>query len=111
PPLAFALGMFIPLELNTPLLAGGLVAHFVSTRSKNQKLNDARFARGTLIASGFIAGGSLFGVFGAIMKFFGLDFYNAQWAATLNAELLGVVMFILLIVYMAWDAMRAKENH
>ena len=68
PPLAFALGMYIPQELNTPLLFGGFIAWFVSTRTKNEKLNNARFQRGTLIASGFIAGGALFGVFNAFLE-------------------------------------------
>mgnify|MGYP000870773408 FL=1 len=70
-PLAFALGMYLPLELNTPLLAGGLVAWFVKSRTKDEKINNSRSQRGTLIASGFIAGGALFGVFGALLKFFG----------------------------------------
>jgi putative OPT family oligopeptide transporter len=109
-PLAFALGMYIPQELNTPLVAGGLVAWWVSSRTKNEKLNNARFSRGTLIASGFIAGGSLFGVFGAFLKFGGIDLFNYAWAETLNAEILGLVMFILLVVYILWDSMRAKEE-
>ncbi|MCK7525472.1 MAG: OPT/YSL family transporter [Ignavibacteriales bacterium] len=72
PALAFALGMYIPLELNTPLLVGGLIAHFVSTRSKDEKINTARRERGTLIASGFIAGGALMGVISAILKMAGI---------------------------------------
>jgi putative OPT family oligopeptide transporter len=109
-PLAFALGMYIPQELNTPLLAGGLVAWWVSSRSKNEKLNNARSSRGTLIASGFIAGGSLFGVLGAFLKFGGVDWFNTAWAETINAQILGVVMFGLLVVYTIWDSMRAKEE-
>ena len=108
-PLAFALGMYIPQELNTPLLAGGLVAWFVSTRSKNEKLNNARFSRGTLIASGFIAGGSLFGVIGAFLKFGGVDYFSRTWSEGSFAELRGIVMFILLVIYILWDSMRAKE--
>ncbi len=72
PALAFALGMYIPLELNTPLLVGGLIAHFVSTRSKDEKVNNARRERGTLIASGFIAGGALMGVISAYFKMEGI---------------------------------------
>jgi putative OPT family oligopeptide transporter len=109
-PLAFALGMYIPQELNTPLLAGGLVAWFVSSRSKNEKLNNARFSRGTLIASGFIAGGSLFGVVGAFLKFGGMDLFNTTWADGRPAEILGLVMFLLLVVYTIWDSLRAKEE-
>jgi uncharacterized oligopeptide transporter (OPT) family protein len=110
PPLAFALGMYIPLELNTPLLAGGLVAWFVSSRTKNEKLNNARFSRGTLIASGFIAGGSLFGVFGAFLKFAGVDLLNSAWQETHSAEIIGVVVFLFLASYLIWDSMRAKED-
>lgn len=109
-PLAFALGMYIPQELNTPLLAGGLVAWWVSSRSKSEKLNNARFSRGTLIASGFIAGGSLFGVFGAFMKFGGIDWFNTPWSESPGAEILGLVMFLLLAAYILWDSMRAKEE-
>ena len=116
-PLAFALGMYIPQELNTPLLFGGFIAWFVTTRTKNEKLNSARFSRGTLIASGFIAGGALFGVFNAFLKFldqqihFGYEgWYSKGWAESVNGELTGLVMFILLFSYALWDSMRAKEE-
>ncbi len=108
-PLAFALGMYIPQELNTPLLAGGLVAWFVTSRTKNEKLNNARFSRGTLIASGFIAGGSLFGVIGAFMKFGGVDWFNVAWSETRGAEVVGIVAFLGLVGYTIWDALQAKE--
>jgi putative OPT family oligopeptide transporter len=117
PPLAFALGMYIPQELNVPLVFGGLVAWLVTTRTKNEKLNNARFSRGTLIASGFIAGGSLFGVLNAFLRFidqqssFGYaSWFNAEWAETHGAEIVGLVMFILLFAYTVWDSMRAKEE-
>jgi putative OPT family oligopeptide transporter len=110
PPLAFALGMYIPLELNTPLLVGGLVAWFVSTRSKNEKLNSARAQRGTLIASGLIAGGSLFGVIGALVRFADIDLMVPHWAESHGGEMLGVGMFLLLVAYALWDSMRAKEE-
>ncbi|HLP17960.1 MAG TPA: oligopeptide transporter, OPT family, partial [Bacteroidota bacterium] len=104
-PLAFALGMYIPQELNTPLIFGGLIAWFVTTRTKNERLNTARFSRGTLIASGFIAGGALFGVLNAFLKFvdqqvhFGYDaWFATAWAESKNGELTGLVMFILLFV-------------
>ncbi|HUL45432.1 MAG TPA: oligopeptide transporter, OPT family [Bacteroidota bacterium] len=109
-PLAFALGMYIPQELNTPLLIGGIVSWWVTTRSKNEKLNSARFSRGTLIASGFIAGGSLFGVIAAFLKFAGFDWYQASIAESQTGEIIGLVMFILLICYALWDTMRAKEE-
>ena len=110
PPLAFALGMYIPQELNTPLLIGGLIAWWVSSRSKDEKLKSARLSRGTLIASGFLAGGSLFGVLGAFLRFAGLDLLNLEWPETLGAHVLGYVMFVLLVSYMIWDTMRAKPE-
>jgi putative OPT family oligopeptide transporter len=117
PPLAFALGMYIPQELNTPLVFGGLVAWFVSTRSKNEKLNNARLQRGTLIASGFIAGGALLGVLNAFLKFidqewpFGYtSWYHEEWARSTNGEIAGLVMFVLLFAYALLDSMRAKAR-
>ena len=106
PALAFALGMFIPLDLNTPLLIGGLVSWYVSTRSKDEKVNKMRRERGTLIASGFIAGGALMGVFSAVMKYAGADWY-ATWS---GAEWLAVVMYVVIIGYFIWDSLRAKEE-
>ena len=108
PALAFALGMYIPLELNTPLLVGGLIAHFVSTRSKDEKLNTARRERGTLIASGFIAGGALMGVISAILRYSGFNWVNNEWFESHPAELLALVMFAVICVYMIWDSLRAK---
>lgn len=110
PALAFALGMYIPLELNTPLLIGGLISHFVSTRSSDEKLNTARRERGTLIASGFIAGGALMGVISAILRYAGFNWVNPEWAETHAAELLGLLMFIVICIYMYWDSMRAKAE-
>lgn len=110
PPLAFALGMYIPQELNVPLVFGGLVSWFVTSRTKNEKLNNARFSRGTLIASGFIAGGSLFGVLNALIRFGGANWYNAEWAESHSGEILGLVMFGGLIAYALWDTLRAKEE-
>ena len=110
PALAFALGMYIPLELNTPLLVGGLIAHFVSTRSKNEKVNNARRERGTLIASGFIAGGALMGVFSAFLRFLNFNWINTEWFESNSAELLALVMFALLCAYMIWDSLRGKPE-
>ena len=110
PALAFALGMYIPLELNTPLLVGGLIAHFVSTRSKDEKINTARRERGTLIASGFIAGGALMGVISAILRWQGMNWVNYEWAGSHSAELIGIVMFALLCAYMIWDSLRGKPD-
>ena len=106
PALAFALGMFIPLDLNTPLLIGGLVSWYVSTRSKDEKVNKMRRERGSLIASGFIAGGALMGVISAVLKYAGADWY-ATWS---GAEWLAVVMYVVIIGYFIWDSLRAKEE-
>ena len=110
PALAFALGMFIPLELNTPLLVGGLIAWYVTTRSKDAKLNQARKERGTLIASGFIAGGALMGVVSAILKFGGINFVNAEWFASNAAEAIAILMFAVICGYVIWESMRAKPD-
>ena len=106
PALAFALGMFIPLDLNTPLLIGWLVSWYVSTRSKDEKVNKMSRERGTLIASGFIAGGALMGVISAVLKYAGADWY-ATWS---GAEWLAVVMYVVIIGYFIWDSLRAKEE-
>jgi len=110
PALAFSLGMFIPLELNTPLLVGGLIAWYVTTRSKNEKLNQARKERGTLIASGFIAGGALMGVVSAMMKFGGINFVNAEWFESHAAEAIALLMFAVISVYMIWESLKAKPE-
>ena len=99
PALAVALGMFIPLELNTPLVVGGLINWFVTTRSKDKAVNEARGERGTLIASGFIAGGALMGVVSALMRFGGLNFVSEEWLANPLSELAALAAYILLICY------------
>ncbi len=110
PALAFALGMFIPLELNTPLLIGGLISWFVSGRSRDEGQNKARRDRGTLIASGFIAGGALMGVVSALLKYFGVDWFADTWNGSSGAEIMGVIMYLALIGYFIWDSLRAKQN-
>ncbi len=108
PALAFSLGMFIPMELNAPLLVGGLISWFVSNRSKDQQLNNARHERGTLLASGFIAGGALMGVVSAGMRFGGFEYSHTLSAGIL--QLAGIVAYVLLIAYLIWDSMRAKKD-
>jgi putative OPT family oligopeptide transporter len=99
PALAFALGMFIPIQLNVPLVIGGAVNWFVTTRSKDENVNKARGEKGTLLASGFIAGGALMGVVSALLKFGGFDFdYDAWWQNNLS-ELLSLAAYLLLITY------------
>lgn len=110
PALAFALGMFIPIELNTPLLIGGIVAWYVTSRSNDARLNQARKERGTLIASGFIAGGALMGVVSAMLKFGGINFVNAEWFASNSAEVLGLLMFALICAYVIWESLKAKPE-
>ncbi len=109
PALAFSLGMFIPLQLNTPLLVGGIISWFV-TRSKDSDTNKERQSRGTLIASGFIAGGALMGVVSAILKYIGVDVFATEWNATKSAEWLAVALYVALIVYFVVDTMKAKKN-
>lgn len=106
PALAFCLGMFIPLSLNTPMLVGGAIAYYVSNSSDDKKLNDARRDRGTLLASGLIAGGALFGVFAAITRFVGFEYTTPGSYET--TQILGCVAYILLIGYLIWDSKRAK---
>ncbi len=106
PALAFCLGMFIPLHLNTPLLVGGAVAYFVSNSSKDTKINELRRDRGTLISSGLIAGGALFGVFAAITRFVGFEYVNPLSAGL--TQILGCVAYALIIIYLIWDSRRVK---
>ena len=110
PALAFALGMFIPLELNTPLLVGGIVSWLVSTRSRDEAKNKARRERGTLIASGFIAGGALMGVVSTLIRYFGADWFAARWHATAGAEWLGIGMYGAIIAYFIFDSLRARRE-
>ena len=100
PALPFALGMFIPLELNIPLLVGGAVNWFVTTRSKDEKVNKDRGEKGTLIASGFIAGGALMGVVSALLRFVGFNPINETWLANPLSELCSLIAYILLIIYL-----------
>ncbi len=108
PALAFCLGMFIPLQLNTPMLVGGAISWFVSSRSKDEAVNNARRDRGTLIASGMIAGGALFGVFSALTRFAGYE--GTVEMETWLKQALGLIVYIGLIAYLIWDAMRARTN-
>ena len=99
PALAFALGMFIPMELNVPLLIGGAVNWYITSRSKNDEVNKARGEKGNLIASGFIAGGALMGVISALLRFGGIQFDYAQWWTNPLSELCSLAAYILLILY------------
>ncbi len=109
PALAFALGMFIPFQLNIPLVVGGLINWFVSRRSKDSKLNTARNEKGTLIASGFIAGGALMGVVSAALRFGGIDWMLTSWADSKGAEMLSLLMYSLLIGYFVFSVLKKKN--
>ena len=108
--LAFALGMFIPLELNLPLVVGGLVNWFVTTRSQKKEVNMTRGERGTLIASGFIAGGALMGVVSVALRFGGIEFQYDEWWNNSLSEILSLGMYCVLIVYMVKASMKAKYS-
>ena len=110
PALAFALGMFIPMELNTPLLIGGAISWYVGSRSKDKALNTARLEKGTLLASGFIAGGALMGVISAALRFGGINLVNEKWLEGNFAEPLAVLMYIALMAYLAISSMKAKKE-
>ena len=107
--LAFALGMFIPLELNLPLLAGGIINWFVTTRSQDSEVNNARGEQGTLIASGFIAGGALMGVVAAALRFGGIEFDFNGWWDNAASELLSLAMYCCLIIYLVKASMKARR--
>ena len=110
PALAFALGMFIPLELNLPLLVGGAINWYVTTRSKDEKINNERGEKGTLLASGFIAGGALMGVVSAAMRFGGINLVNESWLANPMSELVSLVAYALLIVYLIKASMNIQKK-
>ena len=108
PALAFALGMFIPLELNVPLVVGGAVNWYVTSRSKDAALNTERGEKGTLLASGFIAGGALMGVISAAMRFGGVNLVNEAWLNNTWSEVLALGAYALLILYFIKASMKVK---
>lgn len=115
PALAFCLGMFIPIDLNLPLLLGGAIAWFVSSRSKDKEVNAARLDKGTLIASGFIAGGALMGVVSAVLKYAGCEWFLSGWNTPLAggsspAEMIAIVPLVAICVYMVVASMRVKKG-
>lgn len=107
PALAFCLGMFIPLSLNTPLLVGGAIAWYVARSSRDKAVCDARRDRGTLISSGLIAGGALFGVFAALTRFAGFEYANTMPESL--TQTLGLIAYALIIIYLVWDSKRARK--
>ena len=123
--LAFSLGMFIPLHLNLPLIVGGLVSHLVTHSSGSAPLNRDRGERGTLLASGFIAGGALMGVVSAGLTFFGADMLIPGWAAHPKAlplypeavpadpasVALSLAAYALIIIYLVRASMVKRIDH
>ena len=109
PALAFALGMFIPLELNIPLVVGGAINWYVTTRSKDASVNAARGEKGTLLASGFIAGGALMGVVSAAMRFGGINLVHAEWIANPMSQVVSIVMYAILITFLIRASMNLKK--
>lgn len=108
--LAFALGMFIPLELNLPLLVGGLVSWYVKNRTNDEKLRNAYNERGTLIASGFIAGGALMGVVSAALRFGGINLVLDSWLANTMSELISLVAYVALVaVFVKMSVVKPKN--
>ena len=116
PALAFCLGMFIPIDLNLPLLLGGAISWFVSTRSKDKELNTARQEKGTLIASGFIAGGALMGVLSAILKFAKVDWYLEGWNTVQSghvasgAQMIAIIPLVAICAYMIFATLKKDKN-
>ena len=106
PALPFALGMFIPIDLNTPMLVGGAISWFVGSRSKDKALNEARTEKGTLIASGFIAGGALMGVVSAILRFAKVDAFMEPSPWT---EPIAIIPYAAIIIYMIYAALKTKK--
>lgn len=109
PALAFALGMFIPLELNLPLLVGGAINWYVTTRSKDEAINNARNEQGTLLASGFIAGGALMGVVSAVMRYCNINLIHEEWLNNPMSEIASLGAYILLILFLVKASLKLKK--
>ena len=110
PALAFALGMFIPLELNLPLLVGGAINWYVTSRSKDPEVNAERGEKGTLLASGFIAGGALMGVVSAAMRFKGINLVNDAWLDNPLSQVVSLITYALIIVYLVKASMSISKK-
>lgn len=107
--LAFSLGMFIPLQLNLPLIIGGLVNWYVRSRSTDTTLNNLRNEKGTLLASGFIAGGALMGVVSAGMHFGGFHLANGDYLASPLSQYVSLAAYLLLIAYLVRASLNVKQ--
>ena len=109
PALAFALGMFIPIDLNLPLLVGGAASWYISSRSKDAKVNAERQEKGTLIASGFIAGGALMGVVSAVLKFANVDLFLTDWNEAYG-NAVAVIPYIAIVLFLIGAAMKTEKT-
>ena len=110
PPLAFALGAYLPMEINLPLLVGGLISHFVSHSSKDELVNAFRLSKGETIASGLIAGGAIGSLISAVLRIGGVDYFQEAWVETPMATYLGVVAYLLLCTFLYKKAMSGKPG-
>jgi len=102
--------MFIPLDLNLPLLVGGLIQWYVTSRTNDKGINEARGELGTLIASGFIAGGALMGVISAAIRFFGVNWMMTHWVASSGAEWASLGAYLMLIGFFIWMVVAPKKG-
>ena len=110
PPLAFALGTYLPMEINTPLLVGGLIAYFVQNSTNDKALADLRFSKGSTIASGLVAGGAIGSLFSAVLRIAGIDVFAQEWVETPEATYLSIVMYLLLCAFLYKVAMYIKDK-
>lgn len=110
PPLAFALGAYLPMEISTPLLVGGLIAHLVSNRTPHKVLGALRLAQGETMASGLIAGGALGGLMSAVVRIAGFNWFQEAWVATPGATWLGIVVYLLLCALLYRKAVSATPQ-
>ncbi len=110
PPLAFAIGMYLPIEINTPLFVGGVISHFVGKSTKNKALSEERVRRGTLLASGFIAGGAIMGVVGALLVLFKVSHYIEveKFLSPDLSQIIGVVAFAGICAFLYLNSKKAK---
>jgi putative OPT family oligopeptide transporter len=115
PSLIFALGMYLPLELNSPALVGGFLSHFLNKRSERiggQQGSRIR-ERGVIIASGLMAGGALGGVLGAALRLFPsfreslikTPFYDYEPVS----QSISALMFVALCVYIWFGSVKKEE--
>ncbi|MCH4167307.1 MAG: oligopeptide transporter, OPT family [Megasphaera sp.] len=110
PPLAFALGAYLPMEINTPVLVGGIVSYLVSHSSADEKINQLRLSKGSTIASGFVAGGAIGSLISAVLHIGGADFFMKEWAATPGATYLGIAAYLVLCAFIYKMAVTIKNR-